>query len=413
MKRACPALTRRDFVGAAVALASSVLGARGTAWAQAADPAFDAWLDALRIEALAKGISQATLDAALTGLQPISRIVELDRRQPEFTQTFWAYLEKRVNEQRITRGRELLARHGELLTRVQKVYGVQPRFLVAFWGLESNFGGYTGNHSVVNALVTLAYDERRGEFFRGELLNALTILDQGHIAPQAMEGSWAGAMGQVQFMPSTFIHYAVDFDGDGRQDIWNSLPDIFGSASNFLKNLGWDDERTWGREVRLPAGFDWGLADLKRSRALADWQSLGVRRTDGRDLPRVDVEAALVLPAGHAGPAFLVYRNFHAILSWNRSLFYAISVGHLADRIAGKGPLAAVPPAGERPLSRREVEEMQTRLIALGFDPGSPDGVVGSLTRTAVRAFQSSAELPADGYPSVEVLQALRRAGGG
>ena len=412
MKRPRVTLTRRTFVGGTAALASTVLGPGGLALAQT-DPAFEAWLDGLRAEARTRGISQATLDAALTGLQPVSRIVELDRKQAEFTQTFWAYLERRVDEHRITRGRELLARHGDLLARVQGAYGVQPRFLVAFWGLESNFGDYTGNHSVIGALATLAYDPRRADFFRGELLNALLILDQGHIAPQAMTGSWAGAMGQVQFMPSTFLRYAVDFDGDGRHDIWNTLPDIFGSAANYLKNLGWDDSKTWGREVRLPADFDWRLADLKRPRALADWQAAGVRRTDGRDLPIVDLEGAVVLPAGHQGPAFLVYRNFHAILSWNRSLFYAISVGHLADRIAGTGPLAAVPPAEERPLSRQEVEEMQTRLAALGFDPGRPDGIIGAQTRAAVRVFQAGAELPADGYPSFEVLEALRRVGGG
>ncbi len=269
MKRPRVTLTRRTFVGGTAALASTLLGAGGLALAQT-DPAFEAWLDGLRAEARGRGISQATLDAALTGLQPVSRVVELDRKQAEFTQTFWAYLERRVDEHRITRGRELLARHGDLLARVQGAYGVQPRFLVAFWGLESNFGDYTGNHSVIGALATLAYDPRRADFFREELLNALLILEQGHIAPQAMTGSWAGAMGHVQFMPSTFLHYAVDFDGDGRHDIWSTLLDVFGSAANYLKNLGWDDKKTWGREVRLPADFDWGLADLKRPRALAD-----------------------------------------------------------------------------------------------------------------------------------------------
>ncbi len=370
---------------------------------------FETWLAGLRIEARDRGISEATLEAAFAGLQPIARVIELDRRQPEFTRTFWSYLERRVTARRIERGAELLARHGALLAEVEARYGVQPRFLVAFWALESNFGDYMGDYPVIGALATLAYDERRANFFRAELLNALAILEAGHTTAEAMQGSWAGAMGQPQFMPSTFVHYAVDFDGDGRRDIWQSLPDVFASSANFLKNIEWNGERTWGREVRLPAGFDWDLAGLERPRPLSEWQNLGVRRAGGRNLPGVDIAGSIILPAGHRGPAFLVYRNFHAILGWNRSLLYAISVGHLADRIAGKGPLSAARPAEERALSRDEVEEMQARLLALGFDPGTPDGVVGSRTRAALRAFQHAAGLPADGYPDFELLETLRR----
>ena len=408
-------------------LAAGVLAGLLAAWpaialapasAFAAAPAgsradFATWLADLRIEAQDRGISEATLEAAFAGLEPIARVIELDRRQPEFTRTFWSYLERRVTPQRIERGAELLARHGALLARVQARYGVPPRFLVAFWALESNFGDHTGNYPVIGSLATLAYDERRAAFFRAELLNALAILDTGHTTAQAMQGSWAGAMGQPQFMPSTFARFAVDFDGDGRRDIWQSLPDVFASSANFLKNIGWDGERTWGREVRLPAGFDWDLAGLDRPKPLSVWQGLGVRRADGRNLPGVDISGSIILPAGHKGPAFLVYRNFHAILGWNRSLLYAISVGHLADRIAGMGPLRAARPAEERALSRDEVEEMQARLLALGFDPGTPDGVVGTRTRAALRAFQHAAELPADGYPDIELLETLRRDGDG
>jgi membrane-bound lytic murein transglycosylase B len=374
---------------------------------------FETWLEGLRAEARVKGISNATLDAAFAGVAPIARVIELDRRQPEFTQTFWGYLDRRATEQRIERGRELLRQHEALLRQVEARYGVQPRFLVAFWGLESNFGDYTGNMSVIGALATLAYDERRADFFRSELFNALAILEAGHITPQAMQGSWAGAMGQVQFMPSTFMNYAVDFDGDGRRDIWNSLPDIFGSAANFLSKINWDGERTWGREVRLPTGFNWDLAGLDRRKPLSDWRELGVRRADGGDLPDVEVDGSVVLPAGHRGPAFLVYGNYRVILNWNRSTLFAISVGHLSDRIKGEGPLLAARPAEERALSRKEVKELQGRLLALGFDPGTPDGVLGSRTRAALRAYQRSAGLPADGYPHIELLETLRRSGDG
>ncbi|MEE8225737.1 MAG: lytic murein transglycosylase [Kiloniellales bacterium] len=377
--------------------------------ASGADPDFAAWLTALRAEAIEQGISPTTLDDALQGIEPLADVIERDRRQPEFTQTFWNYLDRRVTPTRIERGRMLLAQNEELLAEVQRRYGVQPRFLVAFWGLESNFGDYTGNFPVIGAVATLAYDERRSAFFRAQLLDALRILEEGHITPAAMTGSWAGAMGQLQFIPSTFVHYAVDHDGDGRRDIWQSLPDIFASAANYLANIGWDGSKTWGREVRLPPDFAWNLAGMDEQKDLADWQALGVRRADGRNLPQVDIAGSIVLPAGHRGPAFLVYRNFHAILGWNRSLFYAIAVGHLADRIAGNPAFASARPAEERPLSRREVEELQELLLSLGFDPGTPDGVIGSQTRAALRAFQRTAGLPPDGYPSYEALQLLRQ----
>lgn len=379
----------------------------------AAEGDFAAWLTDLRSEALEMGISSGTLETALRNIEPIARVIELDREQPEFTQTFWAYLDRRVTPSRIERGRALLERHKALLADVQARYDVQPRFLVAFWGLESNFGDYNGDFPVIGALATLAFDARRSAFFRAQLLDALRILDEGHVKAERMKGSWAGAMGQVQFIPSTFVGYAVDHDGDGRRDIWESLPDVFASAANYLKNIGWDDSKTWGREVRLPVNFPWELAGLGRRKSLAQWQALGVRRADGRDLPRVDIHGSIVLPAGHRGPAFLVYRNFRSILAWNRSLLYAIAVGHLSDRIAGKVQLRSARPGQERPLSRREVEELQERLSTLGFDPGSPDGVIGPQTRAAVRAFQGSAGLPADGYPGYEALRRLRERGDG
>jgi peptidoglycan lytic transglycosylase B len=372
------------------------------------DPAFTAWVSDLRKEALGKGITNATLDSALTGISPIERIIELDRRQPEFTQTFWRYLDLRVNEKRITRGKALLVQHAKLLKAVEQKYKVQPRFLVAFWGLESNFGDHFGGYPVVQAVATLAYDPRRSRFFRHQLMDALRILDRGDITAGKMRGSWAGAMGHLQFIPSTFVRYAVDEDGDGRRDIWNSLPDVFASAANYLSRIGWRGEETWGREVRLPDGFEVQLASLRTKKPLSEWQILGVRRMDGESLPAKDITGSIVLPQGHQGPAFIVYNNFRRILNWNRSILYAISVGHLADRLVGQGPLQSVRPASETPLSRDMIREMQELLSSHGYDVGTPDGVAGPMTRAALRAFQKATKLPADGFPTFDLLTRLR-----
>ena len=368
---------------------------------------FSSWLEELRQEARTVGISESTLHEALDNLDPIPRVIELDRRQPEFTQTFWRYLDSRVTEKRIERGRTLLKKHKELFDTIERRYGVQPRFLVAFWGLETNFGDYLGSFSVIGSLATLAHDPRRSEFFRSELLAALSIIEDGHISAANMLGSWAGAMGQPQFMPSTFVRYAVDGDSDGRQDIWHTLPDVFASAANFLSESGWQGDKTWGREVKIPSDFNLELTGKKVKKTLAAWQNLGVRKITGQDLPKVDIEASLILPAGHAGPAFLVYNNFHTILRWNRSDFYAIAVGYLADRIIGRRPLLSFRPASEQPLSRNQVEKIQELLIARGYDPGGIDGVIGSQTRLAIKEFQRTAKLPADGHPSAELLEIL------
>ena len=368
---------------------------------------FSNWLEDLRQEARAKGISEATLHEALDNLQPIPRVIELDRRQPEFTQTFWRYLDARVTEDRIERGRMFLEIHAELLDSIERDYGVQPRFLVAFWGLETNFGDYLGSFPVIGSLATLAHDPRRSDFFRAELLAALTIIDDGHISVNEMIGSWAGAMGQPQFMPSTFVRFAVDADGDGRRDIWHSLPDVFASAANFLSKSGWQRDTTWGREIKLPPDFPLELTGLEVEKSLAAWQVLGIRKINGDDLPRLNIKGSIILPAGHAGPAFLVYNNYHITLQWNRSDLYAIAVGHLADRMAGKPPLATVRPASEERLSRNQVEKIQELLTAQGFDPGPIDGVIGSQTRQAIKEFQRTAKLPADGHPTPELLEML------
>jgi membrane-bound lytic murein transglycosylase B len=299
-----------------------------------ADAKFLQWLDGVRTEARSKGISEPILDRALTGVVPIPRIIELDRNQPESTITVSQYLKRIVSPARIRMGRAKYDEHRETLEQVGREFGVQPRFIVALWGIETNFGSFTGGFPVVNALATLAYDGRRSDYFRGELMNALLILEQGHIAPEAMKGSWAGAMGQSQFMPSSFLAYAHDHNGDGAKDIWNTQADVFASAANYLKGVGWNDDLTWGREVRLPDNFDAALATLDVIKPIGDWQALGVRRADGTDLPTRDIPASIIMPSGKGYPAFMVYDNYRATLRWNRSHYFATAVGLLSDRIA-------------------------------------------------------------------------------
>jgi membrane-bound lytic murein transglycosylase B len=286
---------------------------------------------------LARGISRKTLDRALKGLEPMQRVIELDRNQPESKMPFRQYMKLTVTNSRIVTGRMLLQKHRGLLESVKDRYGVQPRFLVAIWGMETNFGSYLGSFPIIQAVATLAYDARRGKFFRAQLLDALQILDEGHIDISEMQGSWAGAMGQVQFMPSTFISFAVDEDGDGRRDIWRSLPDVFASAANFLSSYGWKEGYTWGRKVKVPGTMPQSLFGMNIERPLSEWQASGVRRMDGDDLPKVNITASLIQPAGEKGPLYLVYQNYRAIMRWNSSHFYALAVCRLADRLAIKG----------------------------------------------------------------------------
>ena len=298
------------------------------------DAKFLEWLEGVRMEARTQGISDAILDKSLADTAPIPRIIELDRNQPESTITFTNYINRIVNATRVRIGRAKLDAHREILDQVGQEFGVQPRFIVALWGIETNFGQFTGGFSVVDALATLAYDGRRSAYFRGELMKAFKILEEGHIAPEDMKGSWAGAMGQSQFMPSSFLAYARDHDGDGAKDIWNTQADVFASAANYLKNVGWNDDLTWGREVRLPPGFDASLAALDVVKKIGDWQQLGVRRTDGADLPARTIDASIILPGGQGQPAFMIYDNYRATLRWNRSHYFATAVGLLSDRIA-------------------------------------------------------------------------------
>lgn len=367
---------------------------------------FADWLAELRAEARAAGISEATL-AALDDIEPLERVIELDNSQPEFVQTFTRYLSLRVTPGQVSRGRALLDEHAQLLATVERQYGVQPHYLVAFWAIESNYGSATGGFAVLDALATLAYDPRRSDFFRRELLTALRIIDEGHIAAPAMSGSWAGAMGQLQFLPSVFYQYGVDGDGDGRIDIWNSLPDVFHSAANFLANSGWQGDERWGREVILPEGFDYSLTGTGTRKSLQEWRDMGIRRVDGGPIPVAEMDASVILPAGANGPAFLAYSNYRATMRYNPSTFYALTVGHLADRYTGAPPIQRMP-ENEQALTVADVRELQERLNALGYDSGEPDGRVGSRTRSAIRAYQRDHDLPMDGYASGQLLSAVR-----
>ena len=316
------------------ALAVIVLGsmaASNSVWGAGED--FGQWLEGVRSEALDRGIKKATLDQALTGVAQIPRVIELDRKQPEFTLSFKQYMSRVVPEKRVRKGRALIEQHRVLLNTVAKKHGVQARFIVALWGIESDFGRLTGGFKVVPALATLAFDGRRSSFFRSQLFHALTILDQGHITVDRMTGSWAGAMGQPQFMPSSFVRFATDQDGDGRIDIWTTPADVFGSAANYLARSGWRDDLTWGRAVSVPEGFARAEFGLKNSKSLPQWQQLGVRRADGTDLPQRPVTASVIEAEQGKGPTFVVYQNFRTILKWNRSTFFALAVGRLADRL--------------------------------------------------------------------------------
>lgn len=369
---------------------------------------FDAWIASFAEEAKARGIRAETIDQSFAEVTLVPRVLELDRRQPEFIQTFWRYLDARVTPARIERGRAMLLEHAALLEAVRQRYGVQPRFLVAFWGLESNFGDDMGSFPLVASLATLAYDSRRAGFFREQLLTLLQLIDRGDASPDA-RGSWAGAFGQPQFIPSTFKAYAVDFDGDGHPNLWNSLPDVFASSANYLSSIGWDGDSTWGREVVLPYDFPYALAGLETEKSVSEWSQLGVVDIDGGPLPPSNQRASLLLPGGvNGGPALLVYRNFRKIMNWNNAILYAVSVGYLADRIAGSGPFATIRMDDEMPMSRLQVEEMQTLLSRLGLDTGGVDGLVGAKTREAIKRYQQQASLPADGYPTVALLDQLR-----
>lgn len=368
---------------------------------------FASWVAAFRTSMQGAGIDEATLQAALDGVQYLPRVVELDRAQPEFTRAVWQYLDGTVSPQRVQLGQQKLAEWRAAVDAAATRYGVAPEALVAIWGIESNFGGNYGSTPTIDALATLAFDGRRESWARAQLQAALKILQSGDIARAQMIGSWAGAMGQTQFLPTAFLDHAVDGDGDGRRDLWGSLPDVMASTANFLARSGWRSGEPWGLEVQLPADFDLGRADSQTRQSSAQWAAEGVRAFDGAPLPEM-ADASVLLPAGARGPAFLVGHNFRSLLRYNNSVNYALAVGLLAQRIGGGAAVQAQWPRDLAPLSRTQITELQTALNARGFDSGLADGAPGPATRDALRRFQRSVGLPADGYPTLELLQRLQ-----
>ncbi|MFY0991357.1 lytic murein transglycosylase [Halomonas sp. C05BenzN] len=376
--------------------------------AEAPPADFSAWLAGFRREARAEGISEATLARALDAVRYRPRVIELDRSQPEFVRPIWQYLDSAVSARRVTQGREKLAAHRDTARRMEQRYGVPAEVIVAIWGIESNYGGNFGDFATLDALATLAYDGRRRDFARGELLAALRILDQGDIAPERMIGSWAGAMGHTQFIPSSFESYAVDGDGDGRRDIWGSIPDVMASTANYLARAGWRSGETWGVEVRLPEGFDHAQTELATRRSSREWAAQGVRTASGEPLPGFE-QASVIAPAGARGPAFLVGPNYRAILRYNNATSYALAVGSLADEIAGRDGVVQGWPRDEQPLARSQVREMQQALNARGYDVGNPDGIMGPNTRRGLRAFQQAIGVTPDGFATLRLLERLQR----
>jgi membrane-bound lytic murein transglycosylase B len=358
--------------------------------------------------AKAQGVPRTIYDRTLGGLTLDPDILDLLTNQPEHASTLQDYLGQLVSEARVEAGRAKLAELAPVLARIETAFGVDRHVLLAVWGIESNFGAAMGTRSVARSLATLAVgDPRRADYWKKELIALLHVLAKGHVGTDLPTGSWAGAMGHTQFMPTSYAAHAVDFDGDGRRDIWTSVPDALASTANYLRSAGWRAGETWGYEVVLPAGFDFSLSAPGEARSLFEWMETGIAPPPGRKLAPLRTRLRLLLPAGADGPAFLVGRNFRVILRYNSSTAYALAVGHLADRIAGGSPLVATWP-DHRALMRGEREELQHLLTARGFDIGGVDGIIGEQTRGAIRAFQRNRGLPADGHPSAELLRLLR-----
>jgi membrane-bound lytic murein transglycosylase B len=389
---------------AVAALIAATLGTPGRAVAAGeASPSFQAFLEGLWPDAQARGVSRATFDTAFRGVVPDPKIAGTTRKQSEFVRPVWHYVAGATAPGTVAKGQAAARQWAPLLARVERTYGVPAPMILALWGLESGYGASTGGVYTIRALATLAFARHRGDLFRDELLAALQILEQDHISRDEMLGSWAGAMGQTQFMPSSYLKFAVDGDGDGRRDIWTSVPDALASTANFMRERGWDPDLPWGFEVTLPEGFDWRTV----SAGFAQWAALGVRRADGRAMPPSG-QGSLFLPAGVRGPALLITANFEVIRAYNTSDAYALGVGFLSDRIAGTGQLRTPWPVNDPILTLAERAEVQKRLAALGLYEGATDGKVGPKSRESVRRFQLSRGLVADGYAGRAVLQALR-----
>jgi membrane-bound lytic murein transglycosylase B len=373
----------------------------------AAQNGFGECLQSIKADAARQGVPAAVADQAFQNLTPDQKVIELDSRQPEFSLTYGRYVGNAVTPDRIAKGQQKLGQYRSLLDALQQEYGVPGQYLVAFWGLETNYGSYLGDFQVVRSVATLACMTRRIALFSNETVQALRILATNGMTSQQMRGSWAGAMGNMQFMPSTFVKYGVDHDGNGHIDLWHSMPDAFASAANFLRGIGFRPGLPASDEVVLPQGFPLEQADTTVEKPVRAWAAMGVKRAGGRPLPASDEPASIILPAGWRGPAFILYPNFKAVMNWNRSTLYALSVAILAGQIAG-GPAVMQPaPDDDQPLSHDTVVDMQMRLARLGLYSEDADGLLGPKTRSAVRMFQKKIGLPADGHPTPDVVQRL------
>ncbi|MFB0911987.1 MAG: lytic murein transglycosylase [Glaciecola sp.] len=352
-----------------------------------------------------QGISNTRIMSEIPNLTQIPKVLEFDRNQPEFVQTFPSYYNARVNQWRIEKGHEALTEHKNFLADLTKKYGIPGHYLLAFWGLETNFGNYKGKMSTLDSLATLACDPRRSEYFTGELMLALKLMDRESLTKSQMIGSWAGAMGQTQFMPTAYTKYAIDGDGDEKIDLWNSEKDALASAANFLSKLGWKPGLRWGREVVLPAGFNYASISTE-NKPISHWDALNITKANGETLGQSTISSKLILPAGHEGPAFLAYHNFNVILRWNNSEFYGIAVGQLANRILGNDELSK--PLPDLPkYSISQMAQMQRKLNNMGINVGGADGIIGPATRAGIRDFQSKNDMIADGFPSTTTFNAI------
>ncbi|OZI51213.1 lytic transglycosylase [Bordetella genomosp. 4] len=412
LRNSLPVMTLALWAGAAPLASAATAGnaaveaASATAYSSAD---FAQCLSQLRGQAIKQGVSASTYDTYTKDLEPDLSVLPLLDAQPEFKTPIWDYMASLVDDERVADGKLALQQWQAELSRAQSQFGVDPATVVAVWGVESNFGRILGGRPLLTSLSTLSCVGRRQSYFRGEFFSTLKIIQQEHLGVERLNGSWAGAFGQTQFMPSTYLRLAVDFDGDGRRDLVDSVPDALGSTANFLKRAGWKPDMPWGFEVSLPDGMDTSGAGRRNKQPISTWAAKGVKRADGSALPAGDMQVALLLPAGPSGPAFLVTRNFDAIYSYNAAESYALAISHLSDRLRGAGPFVHAWPTDDPGLSRAQRRELQTLLIARGFDIGQPDGMIGARTREALKSIQRDAGLTPDGRAGMKSLQWLQQ----
>lgn len=373
------------------------------------DIGFSQWKEEFKQQALDYGIRPGIIRQAIVPLSIDSNVLKLDSNQPEFTRTIWQYLDNAISPKRIKLGQALLQKHSDLLNRIEAQYGVQREIIVAIWAMESDFGRNYGHKNVLRSLATLDYHGKRAEFAQNELLAALDILQKQHFKPDSMIGSWAGAMGQPQFTPSSYLKHAVDYDRDGTKDIWASLPDVFASIANFLSESGWRKGQDWGVEVSIGNDFDWRLNSSAYQLRFIQWKSLGVNSINGKPFKAIQRQASLFIPAGRFGPVFLVTHNFDVIKAYNNSSSYALAVAQLSRLLAGGEGIQRAWPRDEKALSRDQIIEIQQALLKAGHDPGKIDGKIGANTREAIRTWQLEQGLPGDGYANLDLLKRIRK----